>query len=112
MSHIIIDRKLEEIEHLLEESGFKGKGAYILLRKKGDFELPVVVAGSKQGCVLRVENGEQHLEQEIIQEALVEAVAEIRKHADLNVLRCTISRRLLRKYGIPYTEAGPKRDNL
>ncbi len=72
----------------------------MLLVEKEGFELPVVVAPAKDGCILRVENGQQHIDQGPVQEALAEVASLIAERTGGRVLRATVSRKVLRRYGL------------
>ncbi len=100
MSHIIIDAKFEElVEKLVSYNTFVDANEAVVLINKQDYDLPLIFAASEEGVVVKVGNGSQHLDQGFIQEVIAEFVAGL----PFFVKRSTISRKVLRKYGISYS---------
>ena len=100
MSHIILQAKIEEIRRLFVSKAFTGRNCILILKQNEGFDLPVIIAQSDEGVILRVENGDQHINSEPIQEVLAHVASEIREALGCKVVRATVLRRLLKKYDL------------
>ncbi|WP_068549833.1 hypothetical protein [Thermosulfidibacter takaii] len=100
MSHIILNTKIEDARQALPDEIYTGRNCLVIIKKKEGFQLPVVIAPSPNGIILRIENGDQHLNSIPIQETLAEIAQCIVKKTGCLLVRATISRRILKKYGL------------
>ena len=100
MSHIIIKAKIEDVEKSLKHyTLFKGEDELLLIIEREGFELPVIFAQASEGVVIKVANGGNHIDQTLIQQVIAEIVVLL----GFPIKRSTISRKVLKKYGLSNT---------
>ncbi len=73
-----------------------------MLVEKPPYTLPVVVAPGEEGIIIRVENGQNHLDQMPVQEAVAEVAKLLILKTHSKALRSTLSKKVIRKYEIPF----------
>ena len=100
MSHIILRAKIEEIRRFFGPRAYTGRNCVLVLKEKEGFDLPVIIAQSDEGVILKVENGDQHVNSKSIQEVLAQVASEIREALGCKVVRATVLRRILKKYDL------------
>ncbi len=100
MSHIILNADFEDVKRLFAGEMLEGEGGGVVLVEAFGFVLPVVVAPSPGGVIVRVENGDGHLDQDMVQMVIASVASRIAEALAAKPVRATLSRRILRHYGL------------